>query len=215
MFFFDIYIEMNLLILLVVIIVIAILVGILYKYKLGGAPHRPSRVLINKLCSKTGFIYDDNEYFVIKHPDAKVLLELEGMFGLRVKVINRRLNENRFICCENLNDDNYDKYVEIINQKIKLYELYILNIENIKNLSIDSYFVITNNGINSYREIIQYDKLIRDNNSNTEILELLFEVKLYNDGRTEVDSYFKVNDDKYNQIEDYTVQKKNSKLQYR
>ena len=207
---------MSLLILLIVIIIIAILFGLLYKYKLGGVSYKPSLSLINKLCSETGFIYDNNKYFVIKHPDANVSLTLNGIFGNRFTVINYQIpNENRFVCCGNLNNDNYDKYVEIINQKIKLYELYILNIENIKNLSIDSYFVITNNGINSYREIIQYDKLIRDNNSNTEILELLFEVKLYNDGRTEVDSYFKVNDDKYNQIEDYTVQKKNSKLQYR
>ena len=63
---------MNLLILLVVIIVIAILVGLFYKYKLGG--NKDEEDAIDRLCLETGWIRYEPGSKLLCHPDDKKLI---------------------------------------------------------------------------------------------------------------------------------------------
>ena len=63
---------MNLLILLVVIIVIAILVGLFYKYKLGG--NKDEEDAIDRLCLETGWIRYEPGSKLLCHPDDKILI---------------------------------------------------------------------------------------------------------------------------------------------
>lgn len=104
---------MNLLILLVVIIVIAILIGVFYKYKLGGDKRDE---LIDQICAKTGWVRGKNYY--IHHKD---YISGDPRYNA---LVNRTLN------CEDIDKTNtygvkmYDRCLNSIRNLDNIYRLY-------------------------------------------------------------------------------------------